>query len=178
MATAGSVGSSSPYLLCEKKILTRPLLYLSYYFKLHRTEYYDRLQAIRDNGDWESWLVFFLEGVHQVSAEASQTARTILALRDKHRELLGSQFKKGAGAPLTLLEHLFERPILSVEAIAEVTDLTFSAANKMVKRMEELGVLKEITGQRRNRRFAYQDYLALFDDPQDLRPDPPPIGTS
>src|SRR5208337_73349 len=76
------------FLLCQKHALGRPLLYLSHYLKKHRAEYYDRLMAIRNDGDWEGWLKFFVRGVYEVSQEATETARQILGLREEHRRLL------------------------------------------------------------------------------------------
>jgi Fic family protein len=79
------------FLLCEREILQKPLLYLSHYLKLHRAEYYDRLMAVRTEGNWEGWLKFFLKGIFEVSESATITARAILNLREKHRELIGKE---------------------------------------------------------------------------------------
>jgi Fic family protein len=152
------------FLLCEKGVLRRPLLYLSYYFKQHQSEYYDRLQAIRDQGDWEGWLEFFLRGVRETSEKAAETARRIVRMREEHRQLVLERFGSGAGNALTLLEMLYQRPIVSVQHAAEATRLAFPNANALVARMEELGLLREITGHKRNRRFAYRVYLDLFAD--------------
>src|SRR5262249_24486028 len=78
------------FLLCERGVLPKPVLYLSHYLKRHRQEYYDRLQAVRDSGDWEGWLEFFLRGVADVSAQATETARRVLLLREDHRALIAS----------------------------------------------------------------------------------------
>jgi Fic family protein len=150
------------FLLCEKGVLRRPLLYLSYYFKQHQSEYYDRLQAIRDQGDWEGWLEFFLRGVRKTSEEATETARRIVRMREEHRQLVLKRFGSGAGNALTLLESLYQRPIVSVQHVAEATRLAFPNANALVARMGELGLLREITGRKRSRRFAYRVYLDLF----------------
>lgn len=152
------------FLLCEKKILKRPLLYLSYFFKRHRTEYYDRLQAIRDQGDWEGWLKFFLRGVYQVAHEATETARRIANIREDHREMVTGQLGRGAGTALTLLEELFRRPIVTVNRVREATQVSYANANNLVKQLSDLGLLRETTGHKRNRRFAYDPYLALFRD--------------
>src|SRR5208283_644880 len=90
------------FLLCQQGILHRPLLYLSYYLKGRRSEYYDRLDAVRRDGDWEGWLKFFLRGVYEVSQSATSTARTILNLREQHRQAVTDV---GAGA--RLLDYLF-----------------------------------------------------------------------
>jgi Fic family protein len=149
-------------LLCEKKVLLKPVLYLSYYFKKNRQEYYDLLQRTRDAGDWESWIKFFVQGVDEVSRQATQTAREIVELRERHRLVIVENFGQVAGNGLKVLEHLFTQPIISVKLIMDLTGVTFAAANQLMQRFEGVGVLVEITGQARNRRYQYNDYVNLF----------------
>jgi len=150
------------FLLCERGVLHKPVLYLSHYFKRHRQEYYDRLQAVRDAGDWEGWLGFFLRGVVDVSAQATETARRILALRERRREQITQSFGRAAGNGLKVLEQLFRTPIISVKKVQTITKTTFPAANQLVQRLVQLGVLKEVTGQARNRQFRFEEYVQLF----------------
>ena len=150
------------FLLCERKILLRPLLYLSYYLKSRKAEYYDRLTAIRANGDWEGWLKFFLRGVYEVSLSATETARRILALREEHRQLLSGSFASASNA-LRLHDRMFQRPTFSVGEAKEVMGCAFGTANTIVEKLEELGLVREITGQERNRRYQYEPYVRLFD---------------
>ena len=152
------------FLLCEKGALQRPLLYLSHYFKRYRSEYYGRLQAVRDRGDWEGWLRFFLRGMNEVAEEAVVTARRLVRLREENRALITSSLGRSAGKALLLLEQLYFRPIVSAQWVAEATTLSFANANVLIKRLMDLGLLQETTGQRRNRRFSYEPYLALFKD--------------
>ncbi|MFK7844621.1 MAG: Fic family protein [Rhodothermales bacterium] len=152
------------FLLTESEILHKPVLYLSHYFKRHRQAYYDHLQAVRDNGDWEGWLAFFLRGVIEVSAEATDTARRILALREEHRSLIAEHLGRAAGNGHKVLEELFDRPIVSVAQVQEITGTTYQAANNLVSRLCELGVLEEMTGYTRNRKFRYESYVRLFTD--------------
>ncbi len=152
------------FLLCKEGILQRPLLYLSHYFKRHRTEYYDRLQATRDEGDLEGWLKFFLKGIHEVAQEATATARKIVQLREEHRNLLATSLGRNASKGLILLEDLYLRPIITVNKAAEITQLRFSNANKLVDQFIGLGLLRETTGRKRHRRFVYEPYLSLFKD--------------
>jgi Fic family protein len=161
------------FLLCEKEILKRPLLYLSYYFRKNRLEYYDRLQAVRDHGDWEGWLKFFLRGVFEVSQEATETARKIVNLREQHRQILTQRLGRTTSAGLTLLESLYARPVISVQRVVEVTGLAYANANKLVARFEDLGLLTESSGRRRDRRFSYQPYLDLFSDAETNKLVPP-----
>lgn len=150
------------FLLCERHALQKPGLYLSHYFKTRRLEYYDRLQAVRDRGDWEGWLSFFLDGVAEVSMEAAETARKILVLREEHRRRINDRLGRMAGDGHRVLDQLYEKPIVSVEDVRGITKTTFPAANMLVGRLTEAEILKEMTGRARNRRFQYAPYVALF----------------
>jgi len=152
------------FLLCEGRALQKPVLYLSHYFKHHRQEYYDRLQAVRDRGDWEGWLAFFLKGVADVSAQATDTARRVLALREAHRAAVTAHLGRAAGNGHRILEKLYERPIMSVSQIRELTNTSYPAANELVSRLTALGILVEFTGQKRHRQFRYDAYVRLFDE--------------
>jgi Fic family protein len=155
------------FLLCERGALHRPLLYLSHYLKLHRALYYDRLMAIRNDGDWEGWLKFFLRGVCAASEEAAKTAKSIVRLREAHRQLVAERLaeEKLAATPydMVLLEHLYQQPIVHIGWVAERLNCVFATASKVVERFVELGLLQEMTGFQRNRRFRYGPYLALFE---------------
>ena len=150
------------FLLCEKGVLTKPVLYLSHYFKKHRLRYYELLQAVRDQGAFEDWLEFFLEGVAEVSAEATSTARHILHLRERHRDLIAERLGKVAGNGHRTLEYLFAHPIVSVADVQAINRTTYPAANQLVERLTSAGILLEVTGQSRNRRFRYDAYINLF----------------
>lgn len=150
-------------MLCEQQVLARPLLYLSYYLKQHRAEYYDRLQAVRTEGRWEEWLIFFLRGVRQVADQAGTTAKQILSLRESHRSLL-SQQGQSSGNLLRGLDLLFRQPIVPIPFLADQLHMTFASANNLANRLVLLRILNEVTGNRRNRRFAYEPYLQLFRD--------------
>jgi Fic family protein len=150
------------FLLVLRGVLHRPLLYLSVYLKRNRAEYYDRLMAIRNSGDWESWLRFFLTGVAQTAEEATATARAILDLREDHRRLI--QEKTSGVNGLRLLDLLFERPLVHVNLVKDSLGIAFVTANKLVEQLEGLGILEEITGRKRDRIFSYTPYVALFRD--------------
>ncbi len=149
-------------LLVERRVLARPLLYLSHYFKLHRLEYYDRLSAIRRDGDWEGWIRFFLEGVKITAAEATATARLIFELQEEHRRMIVDH-NIGQHA-LTLLSELFRRPVVDVKRAAEVMSTSFATANGVVAKLEAIGILKETTGQKRFRKYRYEPYVELFEE--------------
>jgi Fic family protein len=150
------------FLLCQRGILKFPLLYLSHYLKFHRAEYYDRLMAIRNDGNWEGWLKFFLKGVGEVSRSATDTARKILELRQKHQTLIRDKAANQKNAVL-LLDYLFEQPIVNVRLVEEHVKCAFVTADKLLKQFAELGIVKEVTGGQRNRRYEYLQYLALFE---------------
>ena len=152
------------FLLCEQKVLLKPVLYLSYFFKQHRQQYYEELQSVRDTGTWEQWLIFFLRGIVEVSGQATDTARRILALREEHRRVVTENFGRAAGNGHRVLEYLYEHPIVSVGDVQRLTGITYPAANNLVARMVDSRILREFTGRARNRGFMYQSYIDLFHD--------------
>ena len=151
------------FLLMSGNVLHKPVLYLSFFLKQHRTEYYELLQGIRERGDWESWLAFFLRGVSEVSAEATETARAILAQRETARTQIAQELGRAAGNGHRVLEHLYEHPIVSVKSVEALLGVTYPAANQIVEKLERIGILREVTGQSRNRRFRFDSYINLFD---------------
>ena len=153
------------FLLCQREILLKPVLYLSHFFKQHRSEYYERLQAIRDHGHWEHWLGFFLHGVASVSREATESSRRILALREDHRAAVTTHLGRAAGNGHRILEHLYQRPIVTVADVQKLINTTYTAANSLVSRLAALGILREATGYKRNRVYRYQPYIDIFGEP-------------
>jgi Fic family protein len=151
------------FLLCEQKVLRRPLLYLSLFLKVHRSEYYDRLMAIRRDGSWEAWLTFFLRGILSVSQSATETARAILHLRENHRQLISAALGGRASLGTRLLDFLFQQPLISVPMVEEQLECSYVTANRTVEQLAKMGLLRETTGWQRNRRYRYDPYLALFD---------------
>lgn len=154
------------FLLTERGVLHKPVLYLSHYFKRHRQAYYEHLQAVRDHGNWEAWLVFFLRGVTEVAAEAADMARRIQLMREAHRSVITEHLGRAAGNAHRVLESLFDRPIVTVSDVKALTGTTYAAANMLVARLTDLGLLVEMTGHSRNRRFRYEPYVGLFSDEQ------------
>ena len=150
------------FLLCEREILSQPVLYLSHHFRRYQQNYYNLLQAIRDQGDWESWLKFFLDGVATVANEATDTSRAIVSLRETHRAKIIDTFGGAVGNGLTTLEHLYRRPLVQVNDIRNILGCEYPTANAVVQRLTNAGILIETTGNLRNRRFAYRDYIAIF----------------
>ena len=149
------------FLLVHRGVLHRPLLYLSLYLKRHRLDYYDALMAVRHEGDWESWLLFFVRGVAETAEEASATARAIVALREEQRgRILEERAPTNA---LRLLDLLYTRPMVDVNLVSEELGVSFATANKLVEQLEQLGLVFESTGRRRDRIFRFDPYLRLFE---------------
>jgi Fic family protein len=152
------------FMLVQRQVLRAPLLYLSYYLKQHRSEYYDRLTAIRERGDWEGWIAFFLRGVAGTATEATATAERIFDLRERHRALVIER-QLGQNA-LRLISLLFARPVVNVNLVQAELDVAWATANKLVGQFEQLGLISEVTGQKRLRVFRYGPYVDLFDEPE------------
>ena len=145
-------------LLDHWKLLTKPLLYLSLFFKRHRDDYYRRLNAVRVDGDWEGWLDFFLDGVATIAEEAVASARELFALvaEDRARVLASERMSIGA---LRLFELLPRHPIVTVASAMRLLETTKPTAGKAVELLAAAGVLVESTGKKRDRSFAYRAYL-------------------
>lgn len=152
------------FTLCQKKILQKPVLYLSHYFKQHRSSYYDRLQSVRTCGDWEAWIKFFLRGIAEVSNEATETARKIVEMRQDHQQRLIESLGRGAANGLRFLDSLYQRPIFSVSGVSRHLNISSQAANNLINRILKLRIVTEITGQQRYRLFRYDPFIELFDD--------------
>lgn len=153
--------------LCQQKILTKPLLYLSYFFKINRTEYYDRLMDIRLKGDWENWIKFFLKGIAQVSAEATETAKKILKMKDENTKTIKLTIKNPVNG-LRLLEKLFEYPIITINKVAELLDVTYPTANSLVAEFCNQKILTYDPKIQRNKKFRYLNYIELLESGTEL----------
>ncbi len=146
------------FYLYWKQILQRPLLYLSYYFKMHRQEYYDRLNLVREKGDYEQWVAFFLKGVIWTSHSALDSVKRILAMVAKHKQQL-VQAKISTPLAMNLLDCLFAKPYLSIQETAEELQVSYPTAQSLVLQFEKANILKEMTGKKRARRFCYWEYV-------------------
>ncbi len=150
-------------LLCSEMALREPMLYLSLYFKVHRDEYYSRLQDVRANGDWEGWLAFFLKGVLDTAHQAVSAAESILALFEKDRRRIDS-LGRTASSILRVHEILQKKPLISVSSIVKQVALSGPTVNTAVSQLEKMGIVREITGRERYRLFIYDKYLEILDE--------------
>jgi Fic family protein len=148
-------------LLCEQQVLREPMLYPSLYFKTHRRYYYELLNNVRETGDWEAWLDFFAEAVIVTATQAVETAQQLLALSNQDRDRIGTL---GRAAPSALQIHrvLMEHPIATSKGLVEKTGLTPATVNKSLANLEQLGIVRELTAQKRNRLFSYQGYVEIM----------------
>ncbi|HED65941.1 MAG TPA: Fic family protein [Planctomycetes bacterium] len=157
------------FLLCHDGVIREPLLYLSLFFKQHRSRYYALLDRVRNEGDWEEWLAFFLEGVAQTAEGAVATARRLVELFHEDRERIQGEGKK-AGSALRVHQALQERPVASLPAIAGRTGLSYPATQAGMEVLERLGLVRELTGRRRNRLFGYDRYIAILSEGTETPP--------
>lgn len=150
------------FYLCQQKVLHKPLLYLSEYFKRHHQTYYDRLNAYRVNDDIEGWLEFFLQGIIETSEKAVETSRRIIMLRNKSVQKI-AQLGKSAENGMKILNILFRTPMLRVKDVERILSIKNPNALAMVAKLEKAGILKEITGKKRKRIFSFAEYISLFE---------------
>ena len=152
-----------PLILVSAGVLSQPLLYLSVFFKKHRQSYYDKLQQVRLTGDWESWLLFFVDAVSATATQAVNTAQQLNALRDAHRLHIGNLGRMAPSAR-QVLEVLFQYPIANISTLVKHGGMTAATAGKVVDLLSqpEHGLVHELTGQKRNRVFAYSAYIDIL----------------
>lgn len=151
------------FLLCHAGMLRDPLLYLSLYFKQNRSDYYDLLNYVRRTGDWEDWLDFFLTGVQETAEGAFATAQRLSELFATDQSRI-QQTGRRAGSALRVLQAFMAHPILYISSVREHTGLSISAATSAVTLLVELSIVRELTGQRRNRLFSYNQYLSILSE--------------
>lgn len=150
------------FYLCQQKVLQKPLLYLSEFFKQHRQAYYDKLNAVHEKDAIEEWLKFFLEGVTTTSNKAVDTARKILQLRDEDIKKV-ARLGRSAERGIKLLNFLYKTPIIKVKNVEVVAELKNPNALALISKFIKIGILKETTGKKRNRAFTYANYVKLFE---------------
>jgi len=149
-------------MLCEREVLRRPLLYLSHFLRRHRQQYYDRLMAVREEGAWEDWMRFFLRGVAEVAWEGTNTARQITQLQERDRSVVGEKIRGTRRFPF--LELLYQYPYVTARLVESRLGVSYGTANNLIQRFEDAGILEEVTGRQRYRRYRYRDYILLFQE--------------
>ncbi|MDR3617177.1 MAG: Fic family protein [Candidatus Obscuribacterales bacterium] len=149
-------------LLCTEGVLSEPILYLSLYFKTHRNEYYAQLQQVRETGDWESWLQFFLVGVQDVALQATVAAREILGLMQTDRAKI-ADIGRAAGSALQVHQYLEKKPLAVIPEMVRELGLTTPTVTGALQNLERIGIVREITGKQRGRVFVYDGYLKILE---------------
>ena len=148
--------------LVSEELLEKPVLYLSYFFEKNKSLYYDNLSLVRKSNDLTQWVKFFLVAVIETSNKGIDTLKKILDLKEKIESEILDTFGKRIGKARILLNHLFRHPIVDSKAVSKLLKITQRPANEIINKFIELGILKEITGFKRNRLFEFEKYLNLF----------------
>ncbi|SHN71446.1 Fic family protein [Desulfovibrio litoralis] len=148
-------------ILCEQKVLQQPLLYISLYFKTHRMYYYELLNNVRTIGDWESWLLFFAEAVTDTATQAVQSINLLAKMAEKNKQAIGSLGRAMSSAQI-LHQAMLQRPIVSANWLVDNTKLTPATVNKSLTHLESLGIVKQLGDKKRNRMFAYTEYMQIL----------------
>jgi len=158
------------FILCAEGVLKEPFLYLSLYLKANRQVYYDLLQSVRETGNWEAWIKFFLNGVIYTSVQATETAQAIIEIFDKDRSRIGNDETPTASV-LTIHNYLQRHPISNTTRIKKECKISLPTVLRALTKLEEYGIIKEITGRERHKVFVYHEYLNILNagtEPQKL----------
>jgi Fic family protein len=152
-----------PLLLCDRKILTKPMLYLSLFFKTHRERYYELLGLVRKTGEWEAWLDFFADAVETTANQGVAMVQNLLELARTDRKTI-AQFGRAAESALAIHHVLMERPIATAGWIVKQTGITATTVYKSLDQLENAGIVRELTTKRRNRLFSYSGFIKVLDE--------------
>ncbi|UCD05342.1 MAG: Fic family protein [candidate division WOR-3 bacterium] len=149
------------FFLVAHGVLMQPLLYLSYYLKMNREEYYNLLMRVRNEGDWEGWIKFFLYGIDEVSHEAATAAGEIIRLKQHLIDVLYENRISSIYA-VKLIDLLFTKPVIDVKTVTEEFKISKESGNELVNRFEKLGILRELTGKQRYKKYLFHDYTSII----------------
>ncbi|HZV83340.1 MAG TPA: Fic family protein [Geobacteraceae bacterium] len=155
------------FILCHDQVLEKPLLYLSLFFKKHRQEYYERLNAVRKDGDWEGWIKYYLQGVYEISKQATDAAKAIMDLLASDRQKIAG-LGKAAPTAMALLDLLYRRPYVTIPFVVKELAISSPAAGKAVNNLVSLGILIEVSGKKRDRVFLHESYLSIIREGTEL----------
>lgn len=157
-------------ILIAEGVLAEPMLYMSLHFKRNQREYYDRLQQVRTDGDWEGWLDFYLDGIASVATQATDTIKKVLRLFEEDRSKVlgardGSIYQRAAAQSNALVhEHICRRALVTIAGAAQALSISKPTVTRALQDMEALGIVREVTGKSRNRLYLYSKYLELLDE--------------
>jgi len=157
------------FLLCMNEVIAEPILYLSYYFKKNRQEYYDKLMAIRTEGSWEEWLKFFLRGIIEICDNVVELSNKIIALHKKNAELVHASMPRHSNKAIELLDKIYIHPILSVNRARDLCGVSYNAAKGIIQKFVALGILTEKMDTKRNRKYIFKKYVELLNEGTELK---------
>ena len=149
------------FMLCQRRVLTKPLLYLSLFFKEHKAEYYSQLMDVRFLGTWENWIKFFLRGVRNTSNEATSTAREILAIQERHRKQIRQELPSYSLA-IPCYEQLCHTPLISIPTMAKYLDASYPGVKAVFDRFLQLRIIFLTEEKKKNKLFRYDEYLDIL----------------
>ncbi len=149
-------------LMCAKKVLDKPLLYLSAYFERNRQQYYDRLLRVSTHGEWAEWVLFFLQGIIEQSTDAFERSRELLQLQEKYHSLIKS---KRSALQIKIADLLIERPVLTIPYVSRHFKVTYQTAKNNVGKFTKMGILKPLTIVKRNRAYVAEEVLEIINRP-------------
>lgn len=147
--------------LKENRLLTYPTLYISYFLKRNRIEYYDRLTEVREKGTFEQWVEFFLQGIYESAEDSIETIDALAALHDKNLSIVMAADIR-TGILKKLFAHLEQTPIIDIKKSAAALESSYNTTSTAVKKLMELGVLVQVNNSKRERSFSYEEYLAIL----------------
>ncbi|GGB44246.1 hypothetical protein GCM10011505_26990 [Tistrella bauzanensis] len=149
--------------LLQAGVLAQPLLYLSLYLKANRPAYYRHLQSVRENGDWESWIAFFLTGIAETAEQACRAAQGIIDLQRQDKDRVTAAINN-AGSALRILDVLRQTPFVTAASAAQAAAISTPTANSALAQLETIGLVREVTGRKRGRVFAYDALMAILSE--------------
>jgi len=149
-------------LLCSKKVLDKPLLYLSAYFERHREEYYDKLLRVSTHGEWIPWILFFLRGIVEQSQDAFERSRQLMELQQLYQQQIGT---KRSAVQIRLVDLLIERPVITTVLVSKQFDVTYPTAKNNINRLIKLGILKQLGSAKRNKVYVAEGVLEIISRP-------------
>ena len=147
--------------LCQKEILAQPVLYISYFLKQNRIEYYDRLMEVRKKGNYEQWVRFFIEALYRTSEDATQTIDKLVALRDKNRAAI-ENVGRSSKSVRKVFDYIEKSPIIDIRKTSDELTMPYSTVSRAVEKLCTLGILQQTESVKRNRCFAYEEYLSIL----------------
>ena len=150
-------------LLCANNVLKEPMLYLSLYFKTHRNTYYELLNTVRENGDWEKWLDFFADAIIETANQAVITAKNLVSLSNSDLQKI-NRLKRVSGSVSVVYRQFLEQPICTSAIITQKTGLSTATVQSALNELLKLNIINELTGNKRNRKYSYLEYISILNE--------------